>query len=84
MTGAQCKAARALLGWSIETLAQVSKVGQNTISKFETGKTAPRRSTVTVLRLALETGGIEFIESNGKGEGLRLKTPRDERRADSR
>jgi ribosome-binding protein aMBF1 (putative translation factor) len=73
MTSAQCRAARALLDWSQQQLADASKVGNATIRNFEGGKSAPQNATLDVLRRALEAAGVEFIPENGSGAGVRLK-----------
>lgn len=76
MTKEQCRAARALLGWTLDQLAERSEISKNSISRFESGVHVPRASTIKLLRLALEEAGIEFL-SNGDGPGLRLRTPPD-------
>jgi len=73
MTGAQCRAARALLDWSVRELADRSSVHRNTISSFESGKTHPNPSTIHVLAASLQTAGVEFIDQNGGGPGVRLR-----------
>ena len=75
INAAQCRAARALLGWSRDVLATHSKVGKRTIVDFERGARAPHESTRIALRLAFESAGIEFIDENGGGAGLRFKEP---------
>jgi transcriptional regulator with XRE-family HTH domain len=77
LTSAQIRAARALLRWSAEDLARSSSVGLTTIRRAElteaaTSMTAPNDFAI---RRALEEAGIEFIEKNGGGEGVRLKKP---------
>ena len=73
LAAAQCRAARALLQWSQETLATVSKVAKPTIANFETGNTQPYDRTLADVRLALEAAGVEFIPENGGGAGVRLR-----------
>ena len=75
MTGGQIRAARALLRWTADVLAERSKVGIATIKRSEgtdgeVKMTAPNSDAV---RRALEAGGIEFIPENGGGAGVRLK-----------
>ena len=72
LTSAQCRAGRALVNWSVRDLAETSAVHRNTISAFESGKTAPNAATLTVLRAALEGAGVVFIAENGGGAGVRL------------
>lgn len=74
ITPEQCRAARALLGWSQQALAAASSVGVVTIRQFELGASTPRSATVQVLRLALEAAGVLFVDANGDGPGVRLKS----------
>jgi len=72
----QVKAARALLAWSQEDLAAASGVSIPTIARLEAsdGPVGGRAATVTAIRAALEAAGVEFIEPNGGGPGIRLKS----------
>jgi hypothetical protein len=75
LTSAQIRAARALLRWRAEDLARESKVGVATIRRAEL---AEKETSLTVpnnlmIRRALEAGGVEFIDENGGGPGLRLR-----------
>lgn len=72
---AQVRAARALLGWSQDRLAEASRVTRRTLLRFEIGETIPRVATLAAIRAALEAAGVEFIAENGGGAGVRLKTP---------
>jgi transcriptional regulator with XRE-family HTH domain len=71
----QCRAARGLLNWSQLELAEASQVGIVTIRQLEGGLNQPRRATLVVVRHALETAGVEFIDENGGGPGVRLRRP---------
>jgi transcriptional regulator with XRE-family HTH domain len=73
MTPAQCRAARGLLDWSQQELAEAASVGVVTVRQFEGSKVAPRNSTLEVLTRALVAAGVEFIPENGGGAGVRLK-----------
>lgn len=76
ITAAQCRAARALLGWSQDQLAEVSKVGKATIATFETGKRAPYERTLLDLRSALEDAGVSLMfdgQAVEGGEGVRMR-----------
>jgi transcriptional regulator with XRE-family HTH domain len=76
ITSAQCRAARGLLGWTQQDLADRAHVGVVTIRQFELGATVPRYATLDVVKRALEQGGALFIDENGEGPGVRLrKTP---------
>ena len=73
----QIKAGRALLGWSQSDLASASGVSEPTIARLESvdGELGGREATVQKIRAALEKGGIQFIEENGGGRGVRLRKP---------
>ena len=66
ITPSQCRAARALLDWSQQQLADASKAGNATIRNFETGRSSPVNATLDVLQRALELAGVIFVEENGK------------------
>jgi transcriptional regulator with XRE-family HTH domain len=67
--------ARAALRWSIDDLASASKVGRNTIVRFEAGAHA-RSGTIAALQTAIENAGITILDdgdhSVGGGPGVRL------------
>ena len=71
----QIKAARALLGWSQAHLARFSSISEPTIARLETidGPLGGRPETAEKIKLALEKAGIEFIQENGGGPGVRLR-----------
>jgi transcriptional regulator with XRE-family HTH domain len=73
VTPAQCRAARGLLGWSQQDLARQARVGIVTVHQLETGISQPRRATLEVIRRAFESAGVEFIDENGGGPGVRLR-----------
>jgi transcriptional regulator with XRE-family HTH domain len=73
----QVKAARALLGWSQSDLAANSGISEPTIARLESadGEIGGRRGTAEKIRRALEAAGVEFIDENGGGPGVRLRKP---------
>jgi transcriptional regulator with XRE-family HTH domain len=73
VTSAQIRAARGLVNWSVRELSERSGIHRNTITNFETGKSGGDESTVTAIRAALESAGVEFIDENGGGPGVRLR-----------
>jgi predicted transcriptional regulator len=73
ITPEQCRAARGLLDWSQQDLAEKAAVGIVTVRQLEAGAHEPRRATLDVIKRALESAGIEFIEENGGGPGVRLR-----------
>lgn len=74
----QIRAARALLGWSQDDLARAATIGVATLRRLEgaKGKIRGTAETIWKIQMALEQGGVEFIEGDDtKGPGVRLKTP---------
>ncbi len=74
----QVKAARALLGWSQETLSEKADVPLSTIKRIEAedGDSLPSSANAGKIESALTQGkgGVEFLESdNNGGAGVRLK-----------
>lgn len=71
----QVKAARALLAWSQQDLASAAGVSVPTVKRLEAvdGPLGGRAETTQRLQAALERGGIDFIEENGSGPGVRLR-----------
>ena len=82
MTTRQIKAARALLGWSQADLAERSRVSEPTVARLESvdGELGGRESTADKIRAAIESAGIEFIQENGGGPGVRLRKRQRPRR----
>jgi ribosome-binding protein aMBF1 (putative translation factor) len=74
LTASQIRAARALLRWSAEDLARRSAVGVATIRRAEVseGKTSLTIPNDSAIRRSLEVAGVEFIDENGGGPGVRL------------
>jgi transcriptional regulator with XRE-family HTH domain len=68
----QLKMARAAVGWGVRDLAKKAGVTANTVTRIENGADA-KQSTIDRLQEALETAGVEFIDENGGGPGVRLK-----------
>jgi len=76
MSPAQCRAARALIGWSQDQLSSASKVAKATIANFEAAKRSPYDRTLADLQAALEAAGVIFVAENGEGPGVRLRKRR--------
>ena len=76
ITPEQSRAARGLLGWNQQNLADKAGVGIVTVHQLEAGATQPRRATLEVIRRAFESAGVEFIDENGGGPGVRLRQRR--------
>ncbi len=69
---AQIRAARGLLKWTQATLAHRAAVSTVTLNMIENETVRPRDSTLAAIRRALEAGGVQFIEENGTGVGVRF------------
>jgi transcriptional regulator with XRE-family HTH domain len=88
VTVSQLRAARAMIGWSQDQLAERSGVSKPTIARLEL---APQdsaiggyASTSEKLVSALEAAGVIFVEENGEGPGVRLKKRMSKRLLDER
>ena len=76
ITGAQVRAAKALIGWSGNDLAHKAGIGLSTIRRIEGCDgllEAASVKTLQAIQKALELGGVEFIGSPEEGPGVRLK-----------
>src|SRR6266487_7064108 len=78
LISSQIRAARALLRWSAEDLARESALGLNTIKRAELAedKTSLTVANDLAVRRALEAAGVEFIDENDGGPGVRLRQRR--------
>ena len=72
MKPVQIKMARAAIGWGVRELAEKAGVTANTVTRIENGADA-KQSTMNRLQHALEIAGIELIDENGGGPGVRLR-----------
>ena len=75
MTPAQCRAGRAILDMTQTDLADLAKIGLSTVVDFEKERRQVSSASVEAIRDALKRAGIEFIEENGGGAGVRLRKP---------
>lgn len=75
VTSRQFRAARALLGWTQQTLADRAVVAINTVRAIEADRAYPKPDSVTAVRRALEKAGIVFLPNGAMGEGVRLAKP---------
>jgi len=72
-TSNQLRAARALVGLSQSDLAAATGKTEKTIRRAETDVTLVATDTLAAIRRALESAGVEFIDPNGGGAGVRLR-----------
>ena len=77
MTSAQVRMARAALNWTVRDLAEATGLHRNTISNLEVGRYAGDPETLALIRSVLIRAGVEFIDENGGGAGVRLRKPGD-------
>ena len=77
MTPAQSRAARALLELNQSNLAKKAGLGLSTIVDFEKGRRLVSSEAVKAIEKAFRRCGIEFIEENGGGAGVRLSKPKN-------
>jgi hypothetical protein len=75
LTSAQIRAARALLRWSAADLAREASLGLATIRRAELTErqTSMTAANDLAVRRVLEAAGVEFIDENGGGAGVRLR-----------
>lgn len=75
LTSAQIRAARALIRWSAEDLARETALSVATIRRAEIaeGDISMTAANDLAVRRALEAAGVEFIDENGGGPGVRLR-----------
>lgn len=66
----QIRAARGLLNWNQERLADVSEVARASIKNIENDLTVPRIATLRAIKYAFEKYGVEFTPNSG----VRLKS----------
>ena len=81
ISGAQVRAARALLGWTVHELAHRSIVSIVTIHEIEESAAAPstHADDLVAIQAALKSAGIEFLDGAAPGVRLRPKARRRDR-----
>jgi DNA-binding XRE family transcriptional regulator len=77
LTSKQCAAARALVGWSQDKLAEAAQVARATIANFENhSRIEPSQRNLISIIASLEQAGVQFIPEDvnaGLGPGVRLR-----------
>ena len=77
MSPAQCRAGRALLDMTQTRLAELAQMGLSTIVDFERQRRQVSLEAIQTMQSALKQAGVEFIDENGGGPGVRLqKSPK--------
>jgi transcriptional regulator with XRE-family HTH domain len=69
---AQIRAARGLLKWTQANLAHRAALSTVTLNMIENETVRPRETTLAAIRDALERGGVEFLDENGVGVGVKF------------
>ena len=71
--------ARAALNWSVRDLAEAAQIHRNTVTNIETGRYVGDAATLAAIVGALKRAGVEFIDENGGGPGVRLRKRQQKR-----
>ncbi|MEM6355730.1 MAG: helix-turn-helix transcriptional regulator [Pseudomonadota bacterium] len=71
----QIAAARALLGWSRQDLAERAGVSLRTLARFEGGEGDITTTKLARLEDALLAQGIEFVDGGVTAEALKRRRP---------
>ena len=80
VTSAQVRMARAALDWTVRDLAEATGLHRNTINNIEVGRYAGDPKTLELIEKTLRAAGVEFIDENGGGPGVRLRKPPKQKR----
>jgi hypothetical protein len=64
ISAAQCRSARALLGWSVAKLASAASVKGSAIDDFKTERRAPVPAVARQIRRAFEPAGVLFLRGD--------------------
>lgn len=68
----QCRAARAVVGWSQDDLAAAAGLAGMTVQSFERGARMPHQNNLMAIRNALESKGMRFLEPEEGMPGLQF------------
>ncbi|WP_281026227.1 helix-turn-helix transcriptional regulator [Rhizobium sp. BK376] len=75
ISGDQVRMARAALKWGVRDLAKRAAVTAATVTRIEAGRPG-HAATIQAIQAAFERAGIEFIQENGAGAGVRFAKPK--------
>ncbi len=65
--------ARAALNLTVRDLAEATRLHRNTITNIETGRYVGDEASLATIETVLTRAGVEFIDENGGGPGVRLR-----------
>jgi transcriptional regulator with XRE-family HTH domain len=80
MNALQSKMARTALGLTVRQAAELAGCSHETIVGIESGRSSVKPSTIGKVQAALEKAGVEFIDEDNGGLGVRLKPPKAKRK----
>ncbi|WP_026221074.1 helix-turn-helix transcriptional regulator [Ancylobacter sp. FA202] len=69
----QCRAARGLLDWTQEHLAERAGVSRSTVRDFERHRHVLHRGTETLLVRTLQDAGVMLLPRGEHGPGVRIR-----------
>lgn len=81
MNAFQARLALVALGLRFTDAAKLCDVAVETIRRIEIDDQTVKEATVEKVRAAFEKAGIEFIDENGGGAGVRLAKPKAKRKS---
>ena len=73
VTSAQIRMARAALDWTVRDLAEATGLHRNTINNIEVGRYTGDPKALELIEKTLRGAGVNFIDENGDGPGVRLR-----------
>ena len=68
--------ARAALNWTVRDLAAATGLHRNTITNIEVGRYVGDETSLELIERVLTKAGVEFLDENGGGPGVRLRKTR--------
>lgn len=75
LMAAQLRAARGLANLSQAALAEAAGVSSMTVKRAEgSGNPYPAPKAIEAMRCALEAAGVMFLDEEGQGRGVRLRS----------
>ena len=78
ITAEQIRAARSVLGFSIQKIAETTGIGTATLKRYEVVAGVPesRKGNLETLKIFFESQGIEFIGTPDDRPGIRIGRPK--------
>jgi hypothetical protein len=74
ITAAQCRAARALLDMTTAQLSGAAVIPRVVIEEFKAGGAPLSVADLAAMRRAFEAAGVIFVEGDGLGPGVRVRS----------